>query len=85
LAWFVGLRGVTRDAAVHYLDWGFRLGDTPAKVHVFHGTEDRLVPVAFAKHLVGNIPRCELHLLEGQGYLFPLDQQDLIFESARLG
>jgi pimeloyl-ACP methyl ester carboxylesterase len=84
-AFLQGSRGVALDAAVHYLDWGFRLGDIPAKVHVFHGTEDRLVPVAFAKHLAGNIPHCELHLIEGQGHLFPLDHQDLIFETASLG
>jgi pimeloyl-ACP methyl ester carboxylesterase len=83
-AFLRGSQGVARDAAVHYLDWGFRLGDIPVKVHVFHGTEDRLVPVAFAKHLAGNIPHGELHLLEGQGHLFPVDHQDLIFETARL-
>ena len=37
-----GSRGVTTDAAVHYVDWGFRLKEVPCRVHVFHGTEDCL-------------------------------------------
>jgi len=78
-----GSRGVTVDAAVHYVDWGFRLKEIPGKVHIFHGTEDHLVPVAFGKHLAENIPKCELHLLEKQGHLFPVSRQDLIFETAR--
>lgn len=81
-AFLQGSRGVALDAAVHYLDWGFRLRDIPAKVHIFHGTQDHLVPVAFAKHLGANIPHCELHLFDGLGHLFPLDHQDLIFETA---
>jgi pimeloyl-ACP methyl ester carboxylesterase len=83
-AFLQGSRGVTLDAAVHYVDWGVRLSQIPAKIHVFHGDEDRLVPVAFGKHLAENLPNCEFHLLEKQGHLFPVKLQDLIFEIARL-
>lgn len=78
-----GSRGTAVDAAVHYVDWGFRLSEIPCKVHVFHGSEDHLVPVAFAEHLGKNIPKCELHWLEKQGHLFPVDHQNLIFECAQ--
>lgn len=78
-----GGKGVAVDAAVHYVDWGFRLQEITVKVHVFHGTNDNLVPVAFANHLAGRIPNCELHLLENKGHLFPVDHQDLIFETAQ--
>ena len=78
-----GGQGVTVDALVHYVDWGFRLNEIPGPVHVFHGTEDRHVPVAYAHHLAENIPHCQLHLLEGEGHLFPATHQDLIFETAR--
>jgi pimeloyl-ACP methyl ester carboxylesterase len=79
-----GGKGVAVDAAVHYVDWGFRLQEIPVKVHVFHGTDDTLVPVAFADHLAEGIPNCELHLLEKKGHLFPVDHQDLIFETAQM-
>ncbi len=75
-------RGVTVDAAVHYVDWGFRLKDISGKVHVFHGTEDNFVPVKYAEHLAENIPNCEIHRLEGQSHLFPWDHQELIFKTA---
>jgi pimeloyl-ACP methyl ester carboxylesterase len=79
-----GGKGVAVDAAVHYIDWGFRLHDIPGKVHVFHGTDDTMVPVAFANHLAEKMPNCELHLLEKQGHLFPVNQQDLIFKTAQM-
>ena len=78
-----GGEGVTVDALVHYVDWGFRLEEIPIKVHVFHGTDDRAVPVAYAQHLAESIPHCELHLLEGEGHLFPAIHQDLILRTAR--
>jgi pimeloyl-ACP methyl ester carboxylesterase len=74
--------GVTTDAAVHYVDWGFKLKETGCKVHVFHGTEDHLVPFEYGKHLGENIPECRLHVLEGEGHLFPYKYLDLIFDTA---
>lgn len=82
-AFIQGSRGVTVDAAVHYVDWGLHLSEIPSKLHVFHGTEDKLVPVAFGKHLAENVPDCEFHLLDKQGHLFPVNHQDLIFETAQ--
>lgn len=78
-----GGKGVMVDAAVLYADWGFRLEEITGKIHIFHGTEDTIVPVAFVKHLSENLPNCELHLLERQGYLFPVDHQELIFMTAK--
>jgi pimeloyl-ACP methyl ester carboxylesterase len=81
-AFVQGGRGVAVDSRIHYEDWGFRLQDIPVVIHVFHGTEDRLVPVAYAEHIGANVPGCNLHILEGQGHLFPMKQQDLIFKTA---
>ncbi|MDD4952028.1 MAG: alpha/beta hydrolase [Desulfovibrionaceae bacterium] len=78
-----GGQGVARDAAVHYLDWGFRLKDLGFRLHVFHGAEDTMVPLEYARHLANNAPDCRLHVLEGEGHLFPMKRQELIFETAR--
>lgn len=51
-----GGRGVAVDAQVHYVDWGFRLDQIRVKLHVFHGTEDRNVPLAYAEHIAANTP-----------------------------
>lgn len=77
-----GGRGAALDAALQFVDWGFRLADVPVKVHLFHGTADMAVPVEFAEHLARALPRAELHLLEGQGHYFPVMYQDVIFETA---
>lgn len=76
-------RGLARDAAVHYEDWGFRLHQIPIRLHVFHGTEERNVPLAFSRHIAANVPDCRLHILEGQGHFFPVDHQEWIFETAK--
>ncbi len=77
-----GSRGVTTDAAVHYVDWGFRLAEISCTIHVFHGTEDFMVPFEYAQYLAEHVPRCELHVLEGEGHMFPAKYQDLIFDTA---
>ena len=77
-----GSRGLALDSEVHYVDWGFSLKEITVKIHVFHGSEDGSVPLAYAEHLAENVPNCELHILEGQGHLFPEDHQELIFETA---
>ncbi len=77
-----GSKGVAVDAAVHYVDWGFRLEDIPCKLHVFHGTEDYLVPIEYAQNIAENTPNCELHILKGEGHLFPIKYQKLIFDTA---
>lgn len=74
--------GAAHDAVIHYQDWGCRLEEIKGKVIIFHGDEDRFVPLQFGQHLAENIPDCDLHILPGQGHLFPWNHQDLIFETA---
>ena len=77
-----GSRGVATDAAVHYVDWGFTLSEISCRLHVFHGTEDYIVPVEYARDIAAKTPHCELHILEGEGHFFPFRYQDLIFDTA---
>jgi pimeloyl-ACP methyl ester carboxylesterase len=77
-----GGRGAAQDAALQYVDWGFRLADVPGKVHIFHGTADMAIPFAFAEHLATHLPDAELHALEDQGHYFPVMYQDVIFQTA---
>jgi pimeloyl-ACP methyl ester carboxylesterase len=77
-----GSQGVTSDAAVHYVDWGFKLEEILFNLHVFHGTEDHLVPLEFGQHVSKIVPNCELHIMKGEGHLFPYKYMTLIFDTA---
>ena len=78
-----GSKGVTTDAAIHYVDWGFRLRDIPAMLNVFHGTRDTMVPFRYAQHIAENVPNCRLHIMEGEGHLFPYQHGAEIFKIAK--
>ena len=80
-AYIQGSLGPTTDATVHYVDWGFRLSEITFPVHIFHGTDDQLVPIEYSHHLAEHIPDCTLHILEGAGHLFPFKEQKLIFDT----
>ena len=45
------------------------LGRVQVPSLVLHGTEDRRVSVAAARHLAAHIPDARLHLFEGRGHL----------------
>jgi alpha-beta hydrolase superfamily lysophospholipase len=51
--------------------------DTPA--HIWHGTEDRSVPVAHARMIAAACPAARLHIVEGGGHLL-LSQLDQVIE-----
>jgi len=76
-----GSLGVTTDAAVHYVDWEFQLSEILFPIHIFHGTDDQLVPVDYARHLSEHVPESTLHILEGAGHFFPFREQKLIFDT----
>ena len=78
-----GGRGVAVDTMIQYSDWGFRLAELRGRIHLFHGTEDGLVPFAFGRHIAEHAPDCQFHVLEGWGHFISLKSPDLIFETAR--
>jgi pimeloyl-ACP methyl ester carboxylesterase len=63
-------------AAQYARDWGFRPEDLTVPVDVWHGTEDRVCPVAQAQRLAARIPDATVHLLEGKGHLVPIEHWD---------
>lgn len=77
-----GGQGVTTDAAVHYLDWGFPLKDITFKLNVFHGAADHMVPLEYGRNLQEKAADCHLHVLEDEGHLFPYKYMDMIFDTA---
>ena len=78
-----GGRGVATDTMIQYSDWGFRLVELQAKLHLFHGTEDSLVPFEFGQFIADQAPNCTFHALEGLGHFISIANPNLIFETAR--
>lgn len=79
-----GYKGTALDARLTYQSWNYDISNIKPRIDIFHGTEDRLVPFAFAERNASLIKNCHLHPLENQGHLFPFSHQKLIFEQARL-
>jgi pimeloyl-ACP methyl ester carboxylesterase len=50
-------------------DWGFDLRAIAAPVTVWHGTDDRFVPVSHGEWLARQIPGSTAELHEGEGHL----------------
>jgi pimeloyl-ACP methyl ester carboxylesterase len=49
-------------------DWGFDLADVPAPLSIWHGGQDRFVPIAHGEWLAGHL-RADAHLRPDDGHL----------------
>jgi pimeloyl-ACP methyl ester carboxylesterase len=63
-----GWRGAARDGQLYARPWGFRLEDIRARVLLWHGEKDTLVPVAFGRHVASRIPGCEATFYPDEGH-----------------
>jgi pimeloyl-ACP methyl ester carboxylesterase len=59
---------LVEDLALIAADWGFDLGAVRAPVRLWHGSEDRAVPLAAAHALATRLPGAELSLCPGEGH-----------------
>jgi pimeloyl-ACP methyl ester carboxylesterase len=70
-----------QDFSLFARDWGFRLEDITPPVHVWHGDDDRNVPISHGRLLAERIPRSRLHDCPGQGHLLALDRLEEILRT----
>jgi len=77
-----GIRGVARDTALHYRDWGFDATAVSVPVHFWLGGADNLIP----RHRVENFVSCcsdaELHILPARGHFLFIRAMDEVFATA---
>jgi pimeloyl-ACP methyl ester carboxylesterase len=64
-----GIGGVHQDAALYTRPWGFLLKDIPAEVHLWHGGQDKNVPVSVGQYVAGAIPNSNARFYEEEGHL----------------
>jgi pimeloyl-ACP methyl ester carboxylesterase len=68
-AFLCGPDGVIDDYVLTALPWGFRVEDVTAPVHIWHGTDDPLVPLAHGEALAQRVPASQLRTWPGEGHL----------------
>ena len=76
-----GASGLARDSVIYGGPWGFDLADVTVPTVLWHGTDDRNVPVAMGHHLAASLPRCEARILPGSGHFFYYERPREILEA----
>ena len=76
-----GSRGPALDGRILARLWGFRLQDIRIPVHVWHGDEDRNVPVSQGEYQARALPHSILHLYRGEGHLVAFDRMPEILQT----
>jgi pimeloyl-ACP methyl ester carboxylesterase len=64
-----GVDGYVDDNLAFRRAWGFALEDVAAPWFVWHGREDRMVPVADGEWFAKHVPDATVHLEDGEGHM----------------
>ena len=67
-------RAAAQDFSLFASQWGFRLEDVTPLVHVWHGDQDRNVPISHGHLQAECIPGARMHECPGEGHLLALDR-----------
>jgi pimeloyl-ACP methyl ester carboxylesterase len=63
-----GTEGVALDAKLAFSHFGFDLRDVHSRIHLWHGEDDRMAPVAFGRHAAALLPDCVATFCPGEGH-----------------
>ncbi len=80
-----GLRGFLQELRIVAGDWGFRLEDIGAPVHVWHGETDAATPISMGRAMAARIPGSRAHFVAGAGHLLWRTHQDRIVRALLSG
>lgn len=65
-----GVRGMVEDYVTCCTGWGFHPREVGGEVHLWHGEQDRFVPVEHARVLAAALPRCRARYDADDGHFF---------------
>jgi pimeloyl-ACP methyl ester carboxylesterase len=74
-------RTILQDVEVCAEVWLLPLEQVTSPLHVWHGTEDRTVPVERGRELVAAIPHAVEHEIDGEGHLLIVDHFEEVVEA----
>jgi pimeloyl-ACP methyl ester carboxylesterase len=75
-----GVVGWRDDALAVVAPWGFDVGRIAVPTRIWHGLEDRTVPVAHGEWLAAHVPGAGAHLLEHEGHLSIVARLDRVLD-----
>ena len=78
-----GARGIVLDFRLLSFPWGFALDQVEVPVHVFHGSDDRTIPVDHAQVFVTGIGDAGLTIWEHEGHLAVWQHADEVLKALR--
>lgn len=64
-----GTSGVALDVKLAFSGFGFSLGEVAGRIYLWHGDDDRMVPVAFGRHAAARLPDCVARFCRGEGHM----------------
>ncbi|MPZ34928.1 MAG: alpha/beta fold hydrolase [Rhodospirillales bacterium] len=77
-----GSDGLVRDAVLLYRKWAFDVTTIERPVHMWQGTDDRLVAAAINKTVADRMPGAVWHPVEGAGHFVAVGSADDVFAIA---
>ena len=82
-----GSDGLVRDSELLYQRWAFDVAAIKRPVHMWQGTDDRLVPASINKTVADRMPAAVWHPVEGAGHFVAVGSADdvLAITAAELG
>jgi pimeloyl-ACP methyl ester carboxylesterase len=73
-------RAAAHDLGLFTRPWDIDLAEMRTTAHIWHGTDDRNVPVAHSRVIAARCPTAQLHVVDGGGHML-LSQLDQILTS----
>lgn len=67
-----GWQGIAQDDTIIMQDWGFDIADIRVRIDIWHGEQDRNVPIFSSEYMRDQIPNNRATFLPGEGHFFLL-------------
>jgi len=64
-----GVKGAVWDMALVAREWGFKPEDISMRVHLWHGGQDTVSPIAVGRLIAGEIPNCVSKFYPNEGHI----------------
>jgi pimeloyl-ACP methyl ester carboxylesterase len=79
-----GPAALIEDRALLLRPWGFPLSSVRQRVHVWHGTQDWMVPVSLGHVLSAMLPDCSVRWFPGEGHFLVFDHAEEVYAALRV-